>query len=154
MPDYRRRYVPGGTYFFTVNLLNRNQTLLTNHYNCLISATEKVRSRHPFETIAWVVLPDHLHCLWKLPSGDDKYSIRWSLIKSGFSRSIPRHFDVSEGRRQGERGIWQRRFWEHHIRDDEDLLNHINYIHTNPVKHGYVERPEDWRYSSIHDFKT
>jgi len=108
--------------------------------------------RHPFETIAICVLPDHLHCIWRLPPGDHDYPMRWRLIKSRFSKSLPRTHDPRAGRRKGERGIWQRRFWEHLIRDAEDFDRHVDYIHWNPVKHGLVAAPEDWPYSTFHDW--
>jgi len=110
-----------------------------------------VQQRYPFTIEAAVVLPDHLHCLWTLPAGDDDFSTRWRQIKAGFSRALPRGEPRSLSRqRQGERGVWQRRFWEHRVRDERDFEQHADYIHFNPVKHGLVERPVDWPYSSLH----
>jgi putative transposase len=121
MPDYRRYRVPGGTYFFTVNLLERYPNdLLVRHIEILRTGVRKVRKTWPFHIDAWVILPDHLHCIWTLPSSDDDFTNRWRLIKQGFSKALPpteRRSSVRMAR--GERGIWQRRFWEHAIRDEE-----------------------------------
>ena len=151
MPDYRRHRVPGGTYFFTVNLRDRRCDLLTAEIDRLRAAIRQTRTRHPFHIDAWVVLPDHLHCLWTLPPGDADFSVRWQEIKARFSRSLP----VTERRspvllRRHERGIWQRRFWEHSIRDDRDYANHMDYIHFNPVKHGLTPNVADWPFSTFH----
>ena len=125
MPDYRRNRVPGGTYFFTVNLLERRRRLLVEHVDALRAAVRSVRDRHPFHVDAWVVLPDHLHCLWTLPSGDADYSRRWKAIKTAFAKAVPREESLSDVRRaNNERGIWQRRFWEHTIRDERDCGAH------------------------------
>ncbi len=151
MPDYRRNRVPGGTYFFTVNLLERQRRLLVEHVDALRTAVRTVRRQQPFHSDAWVVLPDHLHCLWTLPPGDADYSGRWKAIKIAFAKSVPREESLSDVRRaNGERGIWQRRFWEHTIRDDCDYAAHMDYILFNPVKHEWVERVADWPYSSFH----
>ena len=108
------------------------------------------RRGHPFEVDAWVVLPDHMHCIWTLPPGDSDYSTRWRVIKSRFSRQMPpAHLRPSHIARR-ERGIWQRRYWEHHIRDEADYIAHVAYCWNNPVKHGFVEDPRDWPYSSYH----
>ena len=150
---YRRANADGGTYFFTVNLADRSSSLLIEHVDVLRESVRRVRSQHPFEIAAWVVLPDHLHAVWTLPQSDADFSTRWMLIKAGFSRRIEQGEFVRASRlRKGERGIWQRRFWEHQIRDDEDLERHIDYIHINPVKHAHVSRASDWAYSSIHRY--
>ena len=141
------------TFFFTVNLQDRRQKLLTENIEELRAAYSCVQTRHPFETIAICILPDHLHCIWRLPPGDVNYSGRWRLLKSRFSRSLPHSLDTRAGRRKGERGIWQRRFWEHCIKDDDDLSRHMDYIHWNPVKHGLVDDPDDWPYSTYHEWK-
>ena len=149
--QYRRVYVPGGTYFFTVNLADRSRTLLVDHIDDLRNAVQEVLTSHPFRIDAMVVLPDHLHAIWTLPEGDANYPMRWSLIKAGFSRCIPADERRSKSRiAKGERGIWQRRYWEHLIRDEQDYTNHANYIHYNPVKHGHVARVADWPYSTFH----
>lgn len=112
-----------------------------------------IRQRHPFEIVAMVVLPDHLHAVWCLPEGDADYPKRWSLIKAGFSRGLPRTESIRASRLgKRERGIWQRRYWEHQIRDDGDLARHVDYVHFNPVRHGYVKQAAEWPYSSIHRF--
>lgn len=101
--------------------------------------------------LAIVILPDHLYCLWRLPEGDADNATRWRHIKSAFSRSIaPGEHRSVRRMHKAERGIWQRRYWEHLVADDQDLSRHVDYIHFNPVKHGHVERPADWRWSSIH----
>ncbi|WP_339138387.1 MAG: transposase [Candidatus Electrothrix sp. GW3-4] len=149
--QYRRVYVPGGTYFFTVNLADRSQTLLVDHIDDLRDAVQNVLTSHPFCIDVMVVLPDHLHAIWTLPEGDANYPMRWSLIKAGFSRCIPADEQRSKSRiAKGERGIWQRRYWEHLIRDEQDYMNHVNYIHYNQVKHGHVARVADWPYSTFH----
>ena len=149
--DYRRAYVNGGCYFFTVTLANRKSDLLTQHINFLRAAFKYVKQKHPFTINAMVVLPDHLHCILTLPRYDFDYAKRWALIKIYFSKQLPKTERINASRmRKRERGIWQRRFWEHVIRDEQDYLNHIEYIHTNPIKHGYVEHAFDWPYSSIH----
>ncbi|BBL70644.1 REP-associated tyrosine transposase [Methylogaea oryzae] len=118
MPHYIRAYVPGGCYFFTVGLLERRRGLLTENIDALRAAFRAVRAQRPFRIDAIVVLPDHLHCLWTLPPGDTDYSTRWRLIKSAFSRAIAPGERLSDRRLlKKERGLWQRRFWEHAIRD-------------------------------------
>lgn len=151
--QYRRARAKSGTYFFTVNLADRRTMYLTDYIGALRTAIEAVRNHHPFRIDAMVVLPDHLHAIWTLPPEDDDYPSRWMLIKSGFSRRIP----VKEKRRpsrvfKGERSIWQRRYWEHVIRDERDYSRHVDYIHYNPVKHEYAAHPADWPYSSIHRY--
>lgn len=150
---YRRATVTGATCFFTVNIAERQKTLLTGHINVLRNAIKKVKQNHPFDIEAMVILPDHLHALWTLPENDADFSLRWNLIKAGFSRELAKTERISKSRqRKGERGIWQRRFWEYLIRDDNDYERHVDYIHINPVKHGYVEKPIDWPFSSLHRF--
>ena len=151
--QYRRADVPGATYFFTVNIADRETSLLLDHVDVLRETTRKVRQNHPFNIDAMVVLPDHLHAPWTLPNGDADFSMRWGLIKAGFSRAVPKIEPVSPSRiSKGERGLWQRRFWEHQIRDERDFARHVDYIHYNPVKHGYVKQANQWPYSSIHRF--
>ncbi len=151
MPDFHRYRVPGGCYFFTVNLLERRgNAFLNDRIDLLRDAVRRVRRSRPFTIDAWAVLPDHLHCVWTLPPGDDDFSTRWRLIKTFFVRGLPRTERLSRVRRaDGERGIWQRRFWEHAIRDDEDYATHMDYVHFNPVKHGLVSSPADWPYSTF-----
>jgi putative transposase len=122
MTNYRRNFVPGGSYFFTVNLADRRLRLLTEHIDALRAAFRYTRARHPFTVEATVVLPDHLHAIWTMPEGDADFALRWRLIKSAFSRALPVRHQVSTSRSsKGERGIWQRRYWEHTLRDENDF---------------------------------
>jgi putative transposase len=151
MTNYRRHFVSGGSYFFTVNLADRRQSMLTDHIDTLRAAFRYGRTQHPFTIEAVVVLPDHLHAIWTLPDRDNDFPLRWRLIKANFSRSLPSGEAVSLSRlSKGERGIWQRRYWEHALRDEEDFRRHADYIHFNPIKHGHVGRVKDWPYSSFH----
>ena len=154
MPEYRRIKTPGATFFFTVNCVRRGgNRMLVDHVDLLREIVGDVKKGHPFDIDAMVVLPEHLHCIWTLPAGDAEYGIRWGLIKAGFSRALPSMEGRSESReKRGERGIWQRRYWEHMIRDERDFERHVDYIHWNPVKHGWVERVVDWPYSSFHRY--
>ncbi len=153
MPRYTRAHVPGGTFFFTVNLLDRRQKLLTENISLLREVFEAARRRRPFTTEAIVILPEHLHCIWTLPAGEADFSSRWHDIKARFAAQIPCGERLSERRlKKGERGIWQRRFWEHVIRDKRDFERHADYIHFNPVKHGHVAKVADWPYSSFHRY--
>ena len=151
MSNYRRMWVPGGTYFFTVNLLERHRQLLVDRIGDLRTAFRAAHAARPFEVLAIVILPDHLHCLWRLPPGDFDNANRWAQIKAGFSRRLPmdEHRSARHIARR-ERGIWQRRYWEHLIRDENDLRRHVEYIHFNPVKHGCAVRALDWPHSSFH----
>jgi putative transposase len=150
---YRRAKIAGATYFFTVNLADRNAALLTSNIEALRESMRYVQARHPFESIAIAVLPEHLHAIWTLPPQDSDFATRWALIKATFSRKLPRIEPISTSRRaKGERGIWQRRYWEHLIRDDCDLARHVDYVHFNPVKHGHVRQAVQWPYSSIHRY--
>ncbi|QBF31028.1 transposase [Thalassococcus sp. S3] len=163
MPNYRRPKVTGATIFFTVALARRGSDLLVREVDRLRQAVAQTKAERPFGIDAWVVLPDHLHCVWTLPAGDQDFSVRWGVIKARFSMSCrragftpPAPVGFENGgvnpalRRKGEIGLWQPRFWEHHIRDEADYWAHVMYCWLNPVKHGFVERPEDWAYSSMH----
>jgi putative transposase len=151
MTDYRRNFIPGGSFFFTVNLAQRRVSLLTAHIDRLRMAFRETRRRHPFTLDAIVVLPDHLHAVWTLPAGDADFATRWRLVKSAFSRGLVTGERISKSRAaKGERGIWQRRYWEHTIRDESDFARHVDYIHINPVKHGLVAQVRDWPFSSFH----
>jgi putative transposase len=154
MTEYRRAWLPGGTWFFTMNLAERRgNRLLVDRIDLLRVAFRSVLLRYPFRMEAVVILPDHLHCIWTLPPDDTDFSRRWSLIKGRFSRGIDKGERISPSRsKRGERGIWQRRFWEHLIKDDDDFSRHVDYIHWNPVKHGWVRRVADWPHSSFHDY--
>ncbi|MGP4712568.1 REP-associated tyrosine transposase [Psychrobacter sp. T6-2] len=150
IPQYRRHYVQGASYFLAVNLADRSSDLLIKEIETLRYAFKVVKQKHPFYIDAIVILPDHLHMLCTIPSDDANYSERIKLIKYYSSYRIVKTEHISKSRRKkGERGIWQRRFWEHCIRNEADYRMHIDYIHLNPVKHEYVKRVQDWQYSSI-----
>lgn len=149
---YRRNYVPGGTFFFTVTLRDRHSDLLVQHVDLLRGAFAAVKNRRPFRIDAMVVMPDHLHAIWTLPAGDMDYSSRWRSIKAGFVAALARQGASVERNARGEAFVWQRRFWEHTLRNERDLNHHIDYIHYNPVKHCHVARPADWPHSTIHRF--
>lgn len=157
MPNYIRTQTPGATYFFTVTLEDRGARHLVDHVAELRACMKAVKERHPFEIEAMVVLPEHIHTLWRLPVDDGDYATRWMLLKQSFTRrlaelgALPPQAEQARGRR-GERSLWQRRFWEHQILDEADLARHVDYIHFNPVKHGWVLRARDWPYSSLHRF--
>jgi putative transposase len=149
MSNYRRNFVPGGTYFFTVNLEDRHLRLLTENIELLRGAFRYTHARRPFTIDAVVVLPDHLHAIWTLPENDADFSTRWMMIKSYFSRGLKIEGTSSPSRqRRRERGIWQRRFWERTIRDEADFASHVDYIHYNPVKYGHAPDQAAWPYSS------
>jgi putative transposase len=153
MSRYRRAKIEGGVFFFTVALADRSSDLLARHMDRLRRIYTSVQQRQPFETIAICVLPDHLHAVWQLPDGDFDFPSRWSSIKSGFSRGLPIEVPRSQSKiARRERGLSQRRYWEHAIRDDIDLAHHIDYIHFNPVKHGHVTRVCDWPHSSFKNY--
>ncbi len=168
MSCYRRPRLPGATVFFTVNLADRSSSLLLHEVAALRLAVMQTRAQRPFKVDAWVVLPDHMHCIWTLPAGDADYSTRMGAIKGRFSQAVrrsgftptPHPFNphgVIAGRvRVGENPdlrteapIWKKRFWEHHIRDDADFAAHMEYCRINPVKHGLVDDPQDWPYTSF-----
>jgi len=152
MSDYRRARDAGACYFFTL-VTHQRQPLLTQPRlrEALRLAIVQVRQRYPFAIRGWVLLPDHLHCLWQMPEGDADFGRRWSMIKRLTSQAFPSDGAVSLSRSlRRESGLWQRRFWEHHIRDDEDCRRHLDYLHWNPVRHGLVERVADWPWSSYH----
>lgn len=150
MSCYIRPRRQGASIFFTVNLAERSSRLLVDEILRLRAAVREVRGARPFHIDAWVVLPDHMHAVWTLPPGESDYSTRWSAIKARFTRGLP----AGERRRshelRREKAIWQRRFWEHHVRDLEEYRRLVRYCWGNPVKHGFVENAADWPYSSIH----
>lgn len=158
MSDYRRWYVPGATYFFTV-VTNARRPILTSDLgrDCLRSAIKQVQKRFPFKVFAIVLLPDHLHTVWTLPPNDSDYSTRWGRIKELFTREFlaargpePSRSESRVQRR--ERAIWQRRFWEHTCRDEDDLKRFVDYLHWNPRKHGLVARVKDYPWSTFRRF--
>lgn len=160
MPQYRRSLIEGGTFFFTVVTFNRAPILTGEEArNLLHAAWLDVTGRFPFRTVAVCLLPDHLHCIWSLPDGDRDFSLRWKEIKRLFTKGYLQQVGPGEERnesrlKKGEAAIWQRRFWEHTIRDEQDLNRHLDYIHFNPVKHGLVKSVAEWPWSSIHRFVT
>ncbi|HEB94726.1 MAG TPA: transposase [Gammaproteobacteria bacterium] len=158
MPNYRRSAVPGARYFFTL-VTYRRQPILVNPESRTIlrQVIEDVRQQHPFTIDAWVLLPDHMHCLWTLPDQDADYSRRWGMIKAGFTKQVKPLFQrgarLNQSRQRHREGtIWQRRFWEHQIRDEVDFQRHMDYIHFNPVKHGLVTEIIAWPYSTFHRY--
>jgi putative transposase len=154
MPNYRRAKTSGATYFFTVVTYRRQPILCLDENRAVLKEViSKIALNHPFTVDAWVLLPDHLHCIWTLPKEDSDYSTRWALIKKEFTKSINQTATIdipNQSRIHHREGtVWQRRFWEHQIRDNIDYNNHMDYIHFNPVKHKLVEAPRDWPYSSF-----
>ena len=150
MSNYLRPYRSGATIFFTVALAARGSDVLTREIETFRHAVRMTRADRPFAIDAWVVLPDHMHCVWTLPEGDSDFSTRWSVIKARFSRAMSHTPRRASHDIRREHGLWQRRFLEHHIRDEEDYINHLNYCWHNPVKHGLVDHPKHWPYSSYH----
>jgi putative transposase len=152
MVAYRRNFVAGGTFFFTVTLVDRRSSLLINHIASLRAAFRVTRKERPFSIDAIVILPDHLHAMFTLPPGDADFSGRWRRIKSLYSRQVVARGLSVERNNKGEYALWQRRFWEHTIRDEMDFARHADYIHYNPVKHGLVSQVAQWPYSSFHRY--
>ncbi len=152
MFQYRRNFVPGGTYFFTVTLANRRSKVLVDHIAALRDAFRTARRVRPLEIDAVVILPDHLHAIFTLPSNDVDFPGRWRHIKGQFSSSLIAAGVALDRWPNGDLALWQRRFWEHTIRDEGDFARHVDYIHFNPVKHGLVRRVCDWPHSSFHRY--
>ena len=158
MSYYRRAYTDGGTRFFTVVSCKRNPILCDDPIRAALrKAIKEVQSKYPFTIDAWVLLPDHLHCIWTLPEADSDYAKRWAIIKRRVSIDCGDIYNQkkwlrksSESRREST--IWQRRYWEHQIRDQADFNNHMDYIHYNPVKHGLCDRPDLWPFSTLHRY--
>jgi putative transposase len=152
MVQYRRNFVPGGTYFFTVTLADRSSSALTDHIDALRTAFRTARLERPFAIDAVVVLPEHLHAIFTLPQDDADFSGRWRRIKGHFSSHMIAGASFDERHPNGECALWQRRFWEHTIRNEKDYARHVDYIHFNPIKHGLVSRVRDWPHSSFHRY--
>jgi putative transposase len=152
MSQYRRVRVNASSFFFTVVLADRSSTLLVDEIDRLRNVYRTVRERRAFDTGAICILPHHIHAIWAMPEGDTDFSVRWNLIKGGFSRGLEQRPRSPSKIVKREKGIWQRRYWEHAIRDEADLERHIDYIHFNPVKHGHVTRVSDWQHSSFHRY--
>jgi len=153
---YRRAFVPGGSYFFTVVTERRRKIFSDDaHVDLLRLAFQQVMAKLPFKIDAAVILPDHLHCIWTLPPGEADFATRWRLIKTWFSKHCSPELKTPPSaarEKKKEQAIWQHRYWEHLLRNETDYQRHIDYIHCNPVKHGYVDRPSDWRSSSLHRY--
>jgi putative transposase len=152
MVGYRRNFIPGGTYFFTVTLADRRSKVLVDHIGALRRAFRAARRERPFAIEAVVILPDHLHAIFALPPNDADFSGRWRRIKGHFSLALIEAGVGLKRRANGDLALWQRRFWEHTIRDESDFAQHVDYIHFNPVKHGFVRRVHDWPHSSFHRY--
>jgi putative transposase len=152
MVRYRRNFLAGGTFFFTVTVANRSSSVLTDHIAGLRAAVIATRRKHPFTIDAVVVLPEHIHIVMTLPDGDSDFANRWSLIKRRFTTAVIKAGTPVARYRNGEYALWQRRYWEHTVRDERDFERHVDYIHFNPVKHGLVTRVRDWPYSSFHHY--
>jgi putative transposase len=152
MVNYRRRQVAGGTFFFTVNLQDRRRALLVEHAEARRDIVREVNTESPFVIDAMVVLPDHWHAVWTLPPDDANYTARIRLIKARFTKHLLRAGVPLTKDTRGEYRLWQKRFWEHTIRDDLDFEAHVNYVHINPVKHGRVTRATDWPHSTLHRY--
>ena len=147
MPNYIRTQYPGGIYFFTLITFQRISILIDPVFiEILQNVIREVRTKYPFQILAYCILPDHMHFIWKLPDNDSNYSRRWQMIKGLSTIRHNQHFGT-----KGKR-IWQNRFWEHLIRDEEDYQNHFHYIHINPIKHGFANKPIDWKFSSFQDY--
>ena len=153
---YHRYFQNGGTYFFTLVTFRRKKIFLEDSAcELFMHALDHVQSNHPFHVIAYCLCPDHIHMIWSLPENDNNYPLRWRLVKSNFSRKYKQEDKESipvSRKHKGECTVWQRRYWEHFIRDENDLVKHIEYIHFNPVKHALVDAPVRWRYSSFYDY--
>lgn len=147
MPEYRRAYIPGACYFFTLVTAGRRPIFDAARVRVLRQVVREVRCKMPFEIDAWVVLPDHLHAIWRLPDGDADFSKRWGMIKARFSKLSGLSAKSGLG---NDARVWQPRFWEHCIRDDEDWRSHMDYVHFNPVRHGHVSHARDWPFSTFH----
>ena len=158
MTQNRRLYIPGGTYFFTLVTYNRINLFNDPEARQVLKEVWKsVQTKYPFTLDAFCLLPDHLHCLWTLPANDSQYSSRWNLIKNQFSKKYKSIINISMQKSDSqtpkqESIFWQRRFWEHYIRDEDDFEKHFDYIHYNPVKHGYVQNPIDWQWSTFEKY--
>ena len=156
MPRYIRSSAQGGIYFFTLVAYERRKILCNDDFlHAFRQSIKHIQQQYPFEILAWVQMPDHLHCIWQLPIDDSNFSMRWSQIKRLTTKACPQYHlslnNLSASKmKRNEKGIWQRRFYEHKIRNEQDLITHMDYLHYNPVKHGVVDNVMDWQYSSFH----
>lgn len=149
---YRRNIVLGGTYFFTVALKDRQSDFLIRYFELFKKIYNDIKNRMPFKTLSYVILPEHCHVIWQLPPRDGNYSERWQEIKKGFSQALIKQGNQLRKNKFNKYNLWQRRYWEHTIKDEKDFENHVNYIHYNPVKHKLVKEVKNWRYSSFHEY--
>ena len=158
MSRYRRSITQGATFFFTLNTFRRQPVLLHDQVRAALrEGLKEVRGRLPFRIHAWVLLPDHLHCIWELPPGDAAFGLRWGQVKRHVTRACSRELEglpllTASGKKRHEGALWQRRFWEHQIRNEADFARHVDYIHWNPVKHGHVRQAAEWPYSTFHRY--
>ena len=153
MSNYIRNQIAGATYFFTLALAERNTKLLTDNIDLLRLAYQRANVLYPFTTIAICILPEHIHAIWQMPIDSGDYALRWRMIKSQFSRNFSANEQRSNSKiKHREKGIWQRRYWGHQIKDDVDLQRHVDYIHYNPVKHGLVSNVKEWPHSTFHRY--
>lgn len=147
MSDYRDNRVPGGTFFFTVRLLERGSTLLTDHISAFGEAMRLARVRKPFHVDAWVVLPDHAHAMWTLPPGDHDCSSRWRAVKIAFSKALRKSMPGV-----GDGAIWERHYQHYRVGDDHEYAALVDYTHLDAVRHGFCNHPREWPWSSLHRF--
>jgi putative transposase len=157
MTNYRDNRVPGGTFFFTVRLLDRDSTLLTDHFSAFGEAMRQARIRKPFHVDAWVVLPDHAHAIWTLPPGDHDCASRWRAVKIAFSKALHKACLPGGAKARGDAAtgdgtIWERHYRDYRVGDDEEYSSLIDYVHSNPVRHGFCQHPAEWPWSSLHRF--
>lgn len=148
MSNYRHNRVPGRTFFFTVRLLDRSSSLLTEHISAFGEAIRQTRTRRPFHVDAWVVLPDHAHAIWTLPPGDADCAGRWRAVKIAFSKSLRKASAASVN----EGAIWERHYLEHPVGGDDEYAALVDYVHTNPLRHACCAQAADWPWSSLHRF--
>jgi len=150
MTRYRDNRVPGMTYFFTVRLLDRNSTLLTDHFSAFGEAMRQARIRKPFHVDAWVVLPDHAHAIWTLPPGDHDCATRWRAVKIAFSKAL--HKTGLTLASAADATIWERHYRDYRVGDDDEYAALIDYVHSNPMRHGLCQQAAEWPWSSLHRF--
>ena len=154
--QYRRAFIPGGSFFFTLVTERRRKFFNDeNNVEILRQAFRSVKAKRPFNIEAIVIMPDHLHCIWTLPPDDADFSTRWRLIKTWFSKHCPANIREKPGsarQHKKQQAVWQHRFWEHSLRDEKDFTQHVEYIHYNPVRHGYADAPGKWPFSSFHRY--
>jgi putative transposase len=153
MTRYRDNRVPGMTYFFTVRLLDRNSSLLTDHISAFGEAMRQARIRKPFHVDAWVVLPNHAHAMWTLPPGDHDCATRWRAVKIAFSKALHKTgLALPSPAGAPDTTIWERHYRDYRVGDDDEYAALIDYVHSNPLRHGFCELAAEWPWSSLHRF--